>query len=83
MKRKVDRSVDTAWLMVISALRVEVVPGAVAARSLRMLTPRRWMLGGLLMTAPMLGFYSYTRPVEDIVYISMLGDIFWIFGTTL
>ena len=41
VKRKVDRSVDTAWPIVISAFRVEEVPGEVAERSLRMLTPRR------------------------------------------
>ena len=40
------------------------------------------MFGGLFITAPMFGFSSYTSPLADMVYISMLGDIFCILGTT-
>ena len=44
--------------MVTSALRVDVDPGEFALRSLRMLTPIKFVKGRLLMTTPKLGFAS-------------------------
>lgn len=35
---KVEREVEIAWLIVISTLRVEDVPGVLADKSLRILT---------------------------------------------
>ena len=57
MNRNVDKVVDTDCAIVIYALIVDVVPGDVAAKAVKILTPSRWVLGGLLMTAPILGFY--------------------------
>ena len=55
---KVDKLVEMACPIMISALRVEEDPGELADKSLRMLTARSWVLGFALMTAPMFGFCS-------------------------
>ena len=57
VKRNVDNWVDIGCPIVIYALNVLDVPGEVADKSFNILTASKWVLGGLLMTAPMLGFY--------------------------
>ena len=48
---KLDRLVVIAWLMVISALKVELEPGSLNDRSFKTLTAIKLVLGTLLMTA--------------------------------
>ena len=57
-KIKVEREVETACPIVTSAFSVDVEPGELALRSLRMLTPIKLVIGRLLITGPMLEFAS-------------------------
>jgi hypothetical protein len=80
---KVERAVDTGWLIVISALKVDVEPGALELKVFRILTAIRLLIGRLFTTAPKFELASYINPLELMEYISMLGEIFCIFGITL
>lgn len=52
IKIKVERAVDTGWLIVISALRVDVEPGEFELKVFKILTAIKLLIGKLLTTAP-------------------------------
>ena len=49
---KVERVVDTGWLIVISALKVDVEPGVLELNVFKILTAMRLLIGKLFTTAP-------------------------------
>jgi hypothetical protein len=55
-KIKVESDVEIAWLIVTSALKVEVEPGLLALSVFKMLTAIKLLIGGLFTTDPKLEF---------------------------
>jgi hypothetical protein len=55
-KIKVESDVEIAWLIVTSALKVEVEPGLLALSVFKMLTAIKLLIGRLFTTDPKLEF---------------------------
>jgi len=55
-KIKVESDVEIAWLIVTSALKVEVEPGLLALSVFKMLTAINLLIGRLFTTDPKLEF---------------------------
>ena len=55
-KIKVESDVDISWLIVTSALNIEVDPGLLELSVFKMLTAIKLLIGGLLTTDPKFKF---------------------------